>query len=53
MPQGDIEIQVIANYFQTFGGKYTTDKPEQIIDIKLNAPQKQYSEDAKTTTVPK
>ena len=32
MPQGDIEIQVIANYFQTFGGKFTTDKPEQVID---------------------
>jgi hypothetical protein len=52
MPQGEIQIQVIASYYQTFGGMFTTDKPEQTIDIKLNPPQPQYSEDAKTTTVP-
>lgn len=52
MPQGEIQIQVIATYFQTFGGMFTTDKPEQTIDIKLNPPQHQYSEAAKTTTVP-
>ena len=53
MPQGEIQIQITAKYFQTFGGNFTTDKPEQTIDIKLNPPQQQYSEDAKTSTVPK
>lgn len=53
MPQGEIMIQVIANYYQTHGGTYTTDKPEQTIEIKLNPPQPQYSEDAKTKDVPK
>src|SRR6185312_4080756 len=53
MPQGQIMVQVIANYYQTYGGTFTTDKPEQTINIKLNAPQPQYSEDAKTTSVPK
>jgi 5-hydroxyisourate hydrolase-like protein (transthyretin family) len=53
MPQGQIQIQIIAKYYQTFGDMFETDKPEQTIEIKLNPPQKQYSEDAKTTTVPK
>lgn len=53
MPQGEIQIQVIATYYQTFGGNFTTDKPEQTIDIKLNPPQPQYSEDAKTPDVPR
>jgi hypothetical protein len=53
MPQGEIMVQVIANYYQTFGGMFTTDKPEQTINIKLNPPQPQYSEDAKTKDVPK
>jgi hypothetical protein len=53
MPQGQIMVQVIANYYQTYGKMYTTDKPEQTIEIKLNPPQPQYSEDAKTKDVPK
>lgn len=53
MPQGKIMVQVIANYYQTFGGDFTTDKPEQTIEIKLNPPQAQYSEDAKSPNVPK
>jgi 5-hydroxyisourate hydrolase-like protein (transthyretin family) len=53
MPQGEIMVQVIANYYQTYGGSFTTDKPEQTIEIKLNPPQPQYSEDAKTRDVPK
>ena len=53
MPQGEIMVQVIANYYQTYGGTFTTDKPEQTIDIKLNPPQPQYSEDAKSREVPK
>jgi len=53
MPQGEITVQVIANYYQTYGGTFTTDKPEQTIEIKLNPPQPQYSEDAKSREVPK
>jgi 5-hydroxyisourate hydrolase-like protein (transthyretin family) len=53
MPQGKVEIQIIASNYQTFGDMFTTDKPEQTIEIKLNPPQQQYSEDAKTKTVPK
>lgn len=53
MPQGEIMVQVIANYYQTYGGTFTTDKPEQTIEIKLNPPQPQYSEDAKSRDVPK
>ena len=53
MPQGKVMIQIIATNYQTFGDIFTTDKPEQTIEIKLNAPQAQYSEDAKTRTVPK
>ena len=53
MPQGKIQIQIIATYYQTFGDVFVTDKPEQTIDIKLNPPQPQYSEDSKTKTVPK
>ncbi len=53
MPQGEVQIQIIASNFQTFGDIYVTDKPEQTIEIKLNPPQPQYSEAAKTKTVPK
>ncbi len=53
MPQGQIQIQIIAQYYQTFGGMFTTDKPEQTIAIKLNQPQAQYSEDAKTPAIAK
>jgi 5-hydroxyisourate hydrolase-like protein (transthyretin family) len=53
MPQGKVEIQIIASNYQTFGDMFVTDKPEQTIEIKLNPPQEQYSEDAKTKTVPK
>lgn len=53
MPQGKIEIQIIASNYQTFGDMFVTDKPEETIEIKLNPPQPQYSEDSKTKTVPK
>ena len=53
MPQGKVEIQIIATNYQTFGQMFVTDKPEQTIEIKLNPPQQQYSEDAKSRTVPK
>ena len=47
MPQGEVQIQVIAQHFQTFGDIYQLTEPEQTISIKLNRPQPQYSEDAK------
>lgn len=53
MPQGKIQIQIIASNYQTFGDMFVTDKPEETIEIKLNPPQPQYSEDSKTKTVPK
>ncbi len=53
IPQGEITVQVIANNFQTFGDVYQLDQPTQTISIRLNPPQAQYSEDAKSKTVPK
>ena len=47
IPMGEVEIQVIAKYYQTSGGIYTLDQAEQTVKIKLNPPQTQYSEDAK------
>ena len=44
MPRGEVQIQVIAGTFQTFGGVYQTTEPQQTISIKLNRPQTQYSE---------
>jgi 5-hydroxyisourate hydrolase-like protein (transthyretin family) len=48
IPMGEVEIQVIAKYYQTSGGIYQLDQPEQTVKIKLNSPQTQYSEDSKT-----
>ncbi len=53
MPQGKVQIQIIASNYQTFGDMFVTDKPEQTIEIKLNPPQQQYSEDSKTKALPK
>jgi hypothetical protein len=44
MPQGKIQIQVIAKNYQTFGEFYELDQDDQTIVIKLNAPQPQHSE---------
>jgi hypothetical protein len=44
---GEVQIQVIAANYQTFGGLFTLNQPEQTVNIKLNPPQPQYSEDAK------
>lgn len=46
MPQGEIQVQVIADNYQTHGGIYELTEPEQTIAIKLNRPQPQYSEHA-------
>jgi hypothetical protein len=48
VPQGKVTIQIIADNYQTFGQVYDLNQREQTITIKLNAPQPQYSEDAKT-----
>lgn len=48
MPHGEITVQVIAGNYQTFGDVYELTDKEQTISIKLNRPQAQYSEDAKT-----
>jgi hypothetical protein len=48
IPMGEVTIQIIAQHYQTFGGAFQLDQPEQTIAIKLNPPQPQYSEDAKT-----
>jgi len=43
MPKGDILIQVMAKYYQTFGQTMTIEDDERTVEIKLKAPQKQYS----------
>jgi hypothetical protein len=43
IPQGTILVQVIAKDFQTFGQNFDVDEEEKTLDIKLNAPQPQYS----------
>jgi hypothetical protein len=47
IPMGEVTIQIIAQHYQTFGDVFQLTEPEQTITIKLNAPQAQYSEDAK------
>jgi hypothetical protein len=47
IPMGEITIQVIVEHYQTFGDTFQLTMPEQLIAIKLNPPQAQYSEDAK------
>jgi len=47
IPMGEVTIQIIAEHYQTFGDIFQLTMPEQTIAIKLNAPQAQYSEDAK------
>ncbi len=43
IPQGKIQIQVIANGYQTFGGVFEVNEPEKTLEIKMNVPQAQYS----------
>lgn len=43
VPQGTVQLQVIAKEYQTFGNKIDVDTEDKKIDIKLNPPQKQYS----------
>lgn len=43
IPQGKIQIQVIAKGFQTFGQLVQIDEEEKTVEVKLNDPQPQYS----------
>ena len=43
IPQGTILIQIIAKNYQTFGQNFDVDEENKTIEIKLNAPQSQYS----------
>jgi hypothetical protein len=50
IPMGEVTIQIIARNYQTFGDVFELTMPEQTIAIKINPPQPQYSEDAKSKT---
>jgi len=43
IPQGKILIQVIAKNYQTFGQTFDIEDDEKTVEIKLSAPQQQYS----------
>ena len=43
VPQGAIQVQVIAKGFQTFGQVFDVAEEQKTIEIKLNPPQAQYS----------
>jgi uncharacterized GH25 family protein len=43
VPQGTIQLQVVAKNHQTFGKKFDIDTDQKAIDVKLNPPQEQYT----------
>jgi hypothetical protein len=43
IPQGKIQIQVIAKNYQTFGKVFDVDQEEKTVEINLNPPQAQFS----------
>jgi hypothetical protein len=43
IPQGKIQIQVIAKGLQTFGQIFEIEEEEKTVEVKLNDPQPQYS----------
>jgi hypothetical protein len=43
IPQGKIQIQIIATGYQTFGQMFDVAEAEKTIEIRLNPPQNQYS----------
>jgi uncharacterized GH25 family protein len=43
VPQGTIQLQVVAKNHQTFGKKFDIATDQKTIDVKLNPPQKQYT----------
>ena len=43
IPQGKVQVQVIAKNYQTFGDTFDVRQEEKTLEIVLNAPQAQYS----------
>jgi uncharacterized GH25 family protein len=43
IPQGTIQLQVVAKNHQTFGKKFDVDTDQKTIDVKLKPPQQQYT----------
>jgi hypothetical protein len=43
IPQGKIQVQVIARGYQTFGKVFEVKEEEHTVEVKLNPPQAQYS----------
>ena len=43
IPQGKIQVQIIAKGYQTYGQTYEVTEDEKTLDITLNPPQQQYS----------
>ena len=43
IPKGNIQIQVRADNFQTFGQTFEIREDERLVEIKLKPPQPQYS----------
>ena len=43
IPQGTVRVQVIASNYQTFGKMMEVDTDPKTLEIKLNAPQAQYT----------
>jgi hypothetical protein len=43
IPQGKIQIQVIASGYQTYGNVFEVEHDEKTLEIKMNVPQAQYS----------
>ncbi len=43
IPQGTIQVQVVAKDYQTFGKRFDVDATEKTVDVKLERPQSQYS----------
>ncbi len=43
IPQGKIQIQVIAKNYQTFGDVFDIAETQKTVEVKLNPPQSQYS----------
>ena len=43
IPQGKIQVQIIAKGFQTFGQIFDVNEEEKTLEITVNPPQQQYS----------
>ena len=43
IPQGSIQVQVIAKGYQTFGQVFEIEEEQKTVEVKLNPPQDQYS----------